>query len=67
MDINNNPVFMIGVLFGAALTHAQKHVDEEYPLVGEEERNLRITDMANLIISQVDGESSQFIKTMIKV
>lgn len=66
MDINKNPIFMLGIVFGAMLTHAQNHVNEEHPFVDEEERNVRITHMTNLMLSDFFGEPVDLLKTTIK-
>lgn len=64
--MKKNPMFMVGVLFGAALTHAQNHVNEEYPLATEEERNVRIEHMTNLMLSNFAGENVELFKSIVK-
>lgn len=66
MEMKKNPIFMVGVVFGAALTHAQNHVNEEYPFATEEERNIRIEHMTNLMLSEFTGERVDLLKAAIK-
>jgi len=66
VEMKKNPIFMIGVVFGAALTHAQNHVNKEYPFASEQERNVRIEHMTNLMLSEFTGEHVELLKATIK-
>lgn len=50
-ELKELPNFMLGFIFGLAITHARDAVDELYPFASEEERNVYIEKFTNILLS----------------
>lgn len=48
--LKDDPTFKLGMLFGMALAHAQRHAEEEYTASPKNEKFMEMERMTNLIL-----------------